>query len=217
MVVLSKKDLIRQSIYFGKQQARGSKRKAVDLKGVGIVPLGSSGSGLFTFGQSGAGMTLMGTGFRSAVKSLLGPLLRRGRQEVIRAAQHGVKRIRQPQLRSLAQRGVDIAERGDIERALSENDKLGAISRLGMQEGREAAPELLKLAEMGAKRGLRAVRGRGAPTLDSAAEIVSDRKQKANTQSTTKDNRQLTLLKDVMRSKPIKKRTIRAGGGLTTL
>lgn len=212
---------MRQSVYFGKQQARGSKRKAVEMRGVGIVPLGMQGSGLFTFGQSGRGMMLMGTGFRSAIKGLLKPLLRRGRQEVIRAAQQGIKRIRHPQLRGLAERGVDIVERGDIERALSENDKLGAIARLGMKEGREAAPELLKLAQEGARRGVRAVRGRGAPVLDSAADIVTDRKQKASTQSTTKDNRQLTLLKDVMRSKPIKKRALRgagaSGGGLTTL
>lgn len=234
MVVLNKKQLLHHNLYFGKRSVKGSKRKVVNLQGVGLIPLGQ---GLFTFGEGGSGMTLLGTGFLDKIKQLARPLLKTGKKVVLDAAMSQLGRIKQPELRSLATKGLETLQGDDIEKALRGQDRLGNIADLAKRGIKAAQPELLSLAQKGIKRGMRSIppprRGRGVggrismdqagdnanPMMDEVAN-VTDRALKKDSNSRTQDNRQLTLLKDVIRSKPIKTRTNRAGalgGGLMTL
>lgn len=220
MVVLNRKQLLHQNLYFGKKQAKGSKRKVLDLQGIGLYPLGS---GMYTLGESGKGMTLLGTGLLQKLKMLASPLLKIGKKIAIDSAMSQLSKIKQPELRSLAKKGLETAESGDIERALKGNDKLGNLAKLATSGIQSSTPELTRLAQKGLRRGVKKVRGRGMdgqPMLDEVAN-VSDRKLKKDSQNVTQDNRQLTLLKDIIRSKPIKTMSNRAGGlqgsGMTPL
>ena len=82
MVVLNKSKMMRNAVYFGKSQARGSNKKMVNI-GMGMVPFGS-GSGMTTFGSGltlhGQGMRLLGTGsLFGKLKKLAKPLLTKGK------------------------------------------------------------------------------------------------------------------------------------------
>jgi len=214
--MLNKKQLLHQNLYFGKRQAMGSKRKVLQLHGIGAAPHGDK----MTFAMQGSGAFLHGEGsLLRKIKQLSHPLLKLGRKIAVDAAMSQLGRIKQPELRGLAKKGLEAADRGAIEQALSGQDKLGNLAGLATRGLEAAEPELLRLAQKGVRRGLAGRRGRGVggralahPMMDEVAN-VTDRSLKKDGTQHTQDNRQLTLLKDVIRSKPIKTRTNRTVGG----
>lgn len=220
MVVLNKRHLLHQNLYFGKKQAKGSKRKVVNMKGYGIIPFGSgsSGSGMYTLGTTGngmslqgSGMSLLGTGLLSKLKEFMKPLLKKGKTVAIQQAKNllsqQVNRIKNPALKSLVQKGFDSGS-DLLDSAMSGNKNLTKAAK-NAALNLLTSPETMQLGMQGIKK----LTGRGRPVMNAVAS-ATDRDAKRNSERYTQDNRQLTLLKDVIKSKPITTKSDRTGGGM---
>jgi hypothetical protein len=222
MVALTKSQLLRQSNYFGKRSLKGSNRKMVNIKGMGLAPFGQ---GMQTLGSGyGYGMNVISGGsILSALKSIAVPLLKKGTTALLgvgkSALANKAAQIKDPKLRALAEAGLktgtelvgqalkgnkDLSKYQDVlKRNIGENT--GLLGDVARQE----APKLLGKLTKG--KGMK-----GGRALPDTVAGVTDRKLKPSTVNSTTDNRQLTLLKDIIRSKPVTTRVNKRGSGLST-
>lgn len=214
MVALTKKELLHQSLYFGKRSNKGSNRKRVIVQGLGISPFGDG----ITFGSGiGFGMNFMSGGsLLSKLKSVAAPLLKKGAKTLVDVTKSKVasqiSKINDPSLKKLAEAGLktgtelvdqalegnkDLAKYQDILKS-GLNDNKGLIKDTALSQGSKLASNLVKK--------------KGGKALPDTVAAVTDRKLKPSTLNSTTDNRQLTLLKDIIRSKPITSKVNRGSG-----
>lgn len=229
MVALTKSQLLHHANYFGKRSVRGSTRKAVIIKGAGLYPLGS---GITTFGTGiGNGMSIVtGGSIFSKIKELASPLLKRGTKALVQTAKTAlssqIDKIKDPKFKALAEAGLKTGEQL-VDKALTGNKNLSAYTDILKSNLAENSGLAKDVAQQQAMQMLsKAVRGRpkkasakgvgGGKTIQNTVAAVTDRKMKPNTLDMTTDNRQLTILKDIVRSRPIKPMGRTKGNGLST-
>ncbi len=221
MVVLNKSKMMRNAVYFGKSQARGSNKKVVNI-GMGMVPYGSGmntfGSGMNTFGSGlsiyGQGMRLLGTGsLFGKIKKLAKPLLTKGKDALKKQATSYVNSIENPLTKKLAQTGLKTVEKL-VDQTMSGNTNLDNLLNITKSGARQAVKDVTGKG-MRQNNMNRPIKNAGHP-LEESVGSVTDRPFLENNVNSTKSNIQLQLLKNVIKSKNLNTRTIR-GKGLYTV
>lgn len=226
MVVLNKSKMMRNAVYFGKTNARGSNKKMVNI-GMGIVPFGGSASGLTTFGSGmslhGSGMRLHGTGMNvlgtgslfGKLKKLAKPLMTKGKDVLKKQATSYVNKIDNPLVKKLATRGLETATQL-VENVMSGNTKLDNLVNITKQGAKQAFKDVTGQGMRGRQvQSMRQPKNMAHP-LEEAVGSVTDRPFLKNNVNSTESNIQLQLLKNVIKTKPLTTRTIR-GSGLYTV
>lgn len=219
MVALTKKQLLHSANYFGKRGVKGSNRKIVKVDGLGMQPFGS-GAGITTFGGGlGYGIELLSGGsLLSKLKKIASPLLKRGTKAILETAKQTaakqIGKINDPKLKALAESGLKTGEEL-VSQALKGNTDLGKYQNV-LKSNLESNKGLIKdvALEQGLK-GVSKIMKKGGRALPDTVGGVTDRKLKNETLNRATDNRQLTILKDIIRSKPINTKVNR-GMGLNT-
>lgn len=214
MVALTKKELLHQSLYFGKRSNKGSNRKRVVVQGLGIAPYGEGitlGAGL------GYGMNFMSGGsLLSKLKSVATPLLKKGAKTLVDTAKAKVAtqigKIQNPELKKLAEAGLKTGTEL-VDQALSGNKDLSKyqdILKSNLNDNKDLVKDVA--LSQGTKLASNLVKKKGGRAMNDTVGAVTDRKLKPSTVNGTTDNRQLTLLKDIIRSKPLNRKVNRGSG-----
>lgn len=220
MVALNRKQLLHAANYFGKRGVKGSNRKIVSIDGMGLTPFGS-GAGITTFGGGlGYGIELLSAGsLLSKLKKLASPILKKGSKAILETAKQTatkqIGKINDPKLRALAESGLKTGEEL-VSQALKGNTDLSKYQNV-LKSNLESNKGLIKdvALEQGLKGASKLLKGKGGRAMPDTVGGVTDRKLKDETLNRATDNRQLTILKDIIRSKPINTRVNR-GMGLST-
>lgn len=221
MVVLNKAKLMRNSVYFGTKNVRGSNKKVVNLKGVGLIPFGDNsqtfgvtGKGMNLMGTTGNGMNLMGTGLFSKLKSLAKPLLNKGKNELKKQANSYVNKIDNPLVKKLATTGLATTEKL-VDAVMSGNTKLDNLKNITKMGAQQAVKDVVTGKGMRGSKMIQPSKNMAHPLEDSVSS-VTDRPFLKNNNNRTESNIQLTLLSDLIKSRPLTTRTIK-GSGLYTV
>lgn len=224
MVALNRKKLLHAANYFGRRGVKGSNRKMIAIDGMGLTPFGS-GAGITTFGGGlGYGIELLSAGsLLSKIKKLASPILKKGSKAILETAKQTaakqVGKIADPKLRALAESGLRTGEEL-VSSALKGNTDLSKMQNI-LKSNLDENKTLLKgvALEQGLKGASKLLKGKGygygGKALPDTVAGVTDRKLKSETLNRATDNRQLTILKDIIRSKPINTR-VNKGMGLST-